>query len=373
MKKITSTLTILLAAALAAPVTAVAQDFYDDLYYSPSKAAEQKKKEEEARRAAAIAAARTPEYNAADTYTAGAAMPLNVDVDAYNRRSGDASASQNASALPEDEFSYTRRIERYHNPDVVVASGDTTLMEYYYNTPSEQDINVYVINTVDPFDYAWGGPGWSFYNPYRYYGYWRPGWSFGWGFDPWFDISWGWGSPWYGPAWGWGWNWGWTSGWHPGPGIPGGGPHPGLRPPGMNHCWASNSPGASRPHRPNSAASNRGPGNTAWNPSATRPGNMGRPSAGSSFGRPGSQQPGVSSRPGSPASVSNNQARPSNNNRRGSSSTNYHNSNSNNTYRNTSSPSRNSGSTFRNTGGGGSRSTGGGGRSTGGGAGRGRR
>ncbi len=58
-----------------------------------------------------------------------------------------------------------------------------------YNTPSQQDVNIYVINSIDPYPYSFNA--WNpFYNPYRYT--WGPSWSFGWGYDPWFDISWGW-------------------------------------------------------------------------------------------------------------------------------------------------------------------------------------
>lgn len=390
MKKITCTLTILLAALLAAPATVSAQDPYDDLYFSPSKEAEKKKKAEEARRKAQAewdAKYGTP---AADTYTGGSTMPRNVDVDVFNRRNSDAA---NASGLTEDmsgndAFAYTRRLERYHNPDIVSASNDSTLQEYYYSTPSENDINVYVINTIDPFDYGWGATPWSWgwYNPYRY-NFWGPRWSIGWGFDPWFDFSWGWGSPWYGPSWGWGWSspwygpswgwgWGWTGGchWHP---SWGGAPLP----PGGHHGWAS------RPMRPGfnggrgNATASRRPGygitrpgsqnRPTWSGASSgansrpgyRPGNASRP--GSTYRPSGTSRPGSSDiyRPGSSGNNNNNSYRPSNNSRRGNSGNSY-NYNSGSSQRNSSpswNSSRGSNNSSRGGGGGGSYRGGGGG------------
>ena len=81
MKKITKTLLIMLAAAMAVPTAVNAQDPYDDLYYSPAKAEKKKKAEEER-----IAKLRAQTLPAADTYTSGSDKPLNVDVDTYNRR-----------------------------------------------------------------------------------------------------------------------------------------------------------------------------------------------------------------------------------------------------------------------------------------------
>ena len=209
MKKVITALTVLLGFASAMPTALCAQDPYDDLYYSPSKAAKQKKEQEKKLKEAIEAqtynytTVPTADYPAADTYSAGSSKPLNVDVDAYNRRYASTTAAAADTAMQE-EFAYTRRIERYHNPDVVTASGDTDLIEYYYNTPDRTDVNIYIVNQ-DPW--AWNTP-WSYYNPY----YWGPRWSFGWGYNPWFDYGWGWGcgwhDPWHYPAFGWGPSWG---------------------------------------------------------------------------------------------------------------------------------------------------------------------
>lgn len=276
MNKITTALTILLAACIAVPVSLHAQDPYDDLYYSPSKS-KQKKQQKKAVTAKELAQEESADYTTVAPAVAQTAIkPLVVDVDAYNRRNTTPLATD--SAAETEDFRFTRRIEKYHNPDVVVKSGDNELIEIYYNSPSAQDINVYVVKNsrpsgifVSPFYNPFYYP---YYSPYRYYSYWGPRWSFSWGFDPWFDISWGWADPWYYPAFGPSWGWGWTVPVHP--------PH-GVVPPRPVGGWASHSPGASRPHLPA-----MGVGTSGHRPSASagigsslnRPGNNGRPSTG---------------------------------------------------------------------------------------------
>lgn len=398
MKKVTLRLTLLAAALLSLPQLASAQGYDDDLYYSPSKAAKQSraKAEKLARQQQQEYESRLKtDYLGSDTYMPSAQKPLGMDVDTYNRRNTESTA--NTSSQEGSDFSYTRRIERYHNPDVVTATGDTALIQAYYSTPSEQDINVYVINNIDPGYLAWnyGWPTYTYNNPWywnSWYGPYNPYFSFSFGFyDPWFNI--GFGSPWYGPSWGWSWGWGnpwrpgwgwaWNPGWHPGwhPGhFPGHGPgyDPGHRPQRPNHGWAS---GASTGRRPSGSNYNGGYG------PAGRPGNMGRPS---NNGNHSSSTPGY--RPSSGSSNGNSHGTaPSNNSRRGGNSrygsSSSSSSNSNSGYRSTprnnsnSSPSyRNSGSSsgsYRSSGGsygsGRSGSSYGGGRSSGGGASRGRR
>ena len=189
MKRIARLYAMAIALAAVAVPCVSAQDYYDDdLYYSPSQAAKARAEAEKAlaaARAAQAAREQAAGLGAADTYTDGSAKPLAMDVDTYNRRNGTAPGGTK-STLPETGFSYTRRIERFHNPDIVSASGDTTLMDYYYETPSQQDINVYVINSIDPvgsynpwpaYDYL-SSPSWSLSWNFA------PGWSFGWDSDP---------------------------------------------------------------------------------------------------------------------------------------------------------------------------------------------
>lgn len=361
MKKITRTLIVLFAAA--ASLAATAQSPFDDLYYSPSKAAKQKKQKQEQLNAAKDRnrSMTVADYPGADSYSEGSSRPLNVDVDTYNRRTSAPLTKADSIAASGEDFSYTRRIERYHNPEVVTSTGDNDLIDYYYTTSgSSPEINVYLIDN-DPF---YWGPSWR-YPGYRY-NYWGPTWSFGWAYDPWYD--WGWANPWYGPSWGWGWNWG--PGWRPAPPLP-------PRPVGPSHGWASNSPGASRPHRPSTSIGASGghassigtrPGSSrpSWsNPAGiTRPGNNGnayRPGNNGNY-RPGNNNGTVNQRPASTPNRNPSNVTPSNNSRRGSSSSNY---------RSTTPSSRSNSGSYRAPSGG-SRSYGGGSRTGGGGA-RGRR
>lgn len=154
MKKSARNLILLLAAVIAVPSALYAQDPYDDLYYSPSKAKEKEKKEKER-----IQALRASTLPASDSYNVSSDKPLQMDVDTYNRRNSKPAVGPNDGKY-NDSFKYTRRIEHFHDSTIVSASGDTTLMDYYYNTPSQQDVNVYVINNIDPYDYyTWGEIG----------------------------------------------------------------------------------------------------------------------------------------------------------------------------------------------------------------------
>ena len=374
MKRIARLYAMAIALAAVAVPCVSAQDYYDDdLYYSPSQAAKARAEAEKAlaaARAAQAAREQAAGLGAADTYTDGSAKPLAMDVDTYNRRNGTAPGGTK-STLPETGFSYTRRIERFHNPDIVSASGDTTLMDYYYETPSQQDINVYVINSIDPvgsynpwpaYDYLWS-PSWSLSWNFA------PGWSFGWGFRPCWGYNPWWGNPWWGPSWSYDPWWGPSWGWHPHPWYPSYNP---------GH-WGYNRPGASRPHRPAYAGSSRPqyvrPGTNGYRPgnfgrpSNSRPGNFGRPGNSSrpgNFGRPGNN--GIHVNPGyRPGNSNSNYGTPTNNDRRGRN--NYgtpsnNNTNRSNYNRGNSGSSRGSGGSYRAPGSG-SRGGGGGGRGRG--------
>ena len=396
MKKINRLFSLSVALGIVAATApfAAAQDYDDDLYYTPSQA----KKDRQARQAAELArqqaqaaANQAAGLGDADSYTEGSSLPRSVDVDTYNRRYSSTSAE--SSLQPQtDNFSYTRRIERFHNPNVVTASGDTTLMDYYAESPSQQDINVYVINSIDPIG---SYMPWSYYNsywnPYIYWN-WCPSFSFGWNFGPfyagwnwgWHDPFWGssWGyNPWWGPTWHPSWAWGHSWGHHWGPGWGWGAP--------VDRHWGHNRPGANRPHRPSGSvgATQYRPGNGhSTRPGYTRPGNNGRPSASTDRYRPGNNgntsfrpnNAGYINAPVGTYSPTNNDRRGRNNNvgtrNNSSSRNNYYrpgNNNSNNSSvnRNNSNANNNSyrtpgsGSRGRNGGssiGGGSRNSGGG-------------
>lgn len=342
----------------AASTAAVAQgyNYDDDIYYDASK--KKAEKSEAAKTRTQATTARTASYSgvraatdypAADTYNAPVSS-LDVDVDTYNRRGQFlVSDSVDTSAQTDGDFTYTQRIERFHNPDVVSGSSDEELKGVYaYAMQQPQNINVYVIDN-DPW--SWYGPSWSwrYGNPW-YWNTWGPSWSLSWGiYDPYWawGPSWGWSWGW-GPAWGpaWGPSWGWGPGW--------GGPV---------HAWHPSTPsGSSRPHRPvgAGAVATHRPG--AYSPSGAagnqtgRPGNMGRYGSAGRTGntgtRPGNYVPSSDRNNGSssvrPATGSRGRsAMTPSNNTPSTTGRNSYNSNSNNGYRQS---SGNSGASYRQSG-----------------------
>lgn len=259
-------LPVSLVAAMSAalPLSAGAStydDDEDDIYYNPSKQTTTTVKPAQNRTAAPAA---VYDYPAADTYVAPGGG-LDMDVDTYNRRGAaqmpDSISIDQLEALQSgDTYTYTRRIEQYHNSDVVNGSGDQSLIDSYYSTQPE--VNLYVVNTVPTYYPYYGYRGW--YSPW--YG---PSWSlnWGWGYDPWYDWSWGWGPSW-GPGWG---GPAWGPGWYPGP-----------TPPPYRPSYSWSTPGAARPHgsasRPTGASSTAGRRPGAFSAGATnaaRPATLG--------------------------------------------------------------------------------------------------
>ncbi len=391
MKKLSYFSRHLLTAALFASVSslAMAQGYYDDdIYYDASKKKTEKKAQKQADKSNAQAAymvtgnRQVADYQAADTYDVPATSSLDVDVDAYNRRYPTQSAAASAaSAADNGDYTYTQRIERFHNPDIVTGSNDDELKETYaYALQQPQNINVYVIE-ANPWGAYWG-PSWSwgFNSPWYWNSWYGP--SYGWGWNSWaWDPywSWGWNSWTWGPSWSWGgpaWGPGWGPGWGPawGPAV----------------AWRPSTPsGSSRPHNyvGSGATASHRPASAYAPSSSSRPGNMGRGrygsasavNSGTSVSRPGSYNPAANSRPSTGGAVMDN-SRPgnsgrgraavtNNNSNNNNTNRNSYNSNSSNTYRSSSS----SGS-FRSSGGGGaSRGSSGSHGSSGGGGGRGRR
>lgn len=181
------------------------------------------------------------DFESADTYTVTAGSSRNVDE--YNRagkyaRRDTSAVAQQAS---DDNFAYTRRIEKYHNGDIISDVNDPAVVEYYYS--QQPDINIYVT-----------APSWGYYSPWDwYYGYgypyrwsywdwyWGPSWSWSWGWGPSWSWSWGWG-----PSWSW--SWGWGPSWGPSWGIasrPGSYTPNGRRPTGVRNGYTGLS---SNPH-----------------------------------------------------------------------------------------------------------------------------
>lgn len=318
-----------------------AQGFYDDdIYYDPAK--DTKAKQEMAAKAAQKAAQQAAQYNydptlgGHDYYGADAYQVAGTstrDVDEYNRRGAYAPADTTVADAKGDDFTYTRRIEKYHNGDIIADINDPELVEYYYS--SQPDVNI-IINAPG---YGWGSPwGYNYYawnSPWYWNSwdwYWGPSWSWSWGWGP--SWSWGWGPSW-GP--GWGPSWGWGPGWGPGWGGPAWGP-----------SWAYR-PGSTTGRRPVGIRNGyTGVGNNSLRPSGSGAPNRGgitheslgnyRP--GSSSSRPAYNNQGGVYRPGSASTTrpsTGNTSRPSNNSwgtTSGNRGNNNYNNNNNNNYNN---------------------------------------
>lgn len=281
----------------------------DDLYYSPTQAAKAEKKRAEERAEAARKARLELEarYARQDSMSAAynAAHPvqgLDVSDDAYNRRLNPGTAVADSAAREQLEFgqtySMTRRIERFHNENVVADTEDSQLISDYYGLDPDRDIticNVY----IDPTALCYGAYS-PYYTPYSWYSpYYGPGFTFYswrpyanyWG---WWDFTFGWGPTWgagWGPDWGPGWGNNWGPAWGPA--------HPAVRPGGFTG-------GGGRPSNNYTPTQSYRPGGNVSPSGHLRPGNMGRPGSTVSS-RPGSSistRPGssVSSRPGSSGS-----------------------------------------------------------------------
>lgn len=345
-------LLIVLAIIAVTSTVSVAQNYYDDdIYYDASKAKKEQNKQVKKQNVNEKQGYYTSgkvshvSYPSADTYVVPDGS-LNMDVDAYNRR-GQFLVSDSVAAdqSPMEDFAYTQRIERFHNPDIVYGSDDDELKHVYsYAMQQPQNINIYVVDN-DPWSYY--GPSWSwrYGNPW-YWNTWGPSWGWSWSWNSWaWDPYWSWSVGW-GPSWSWGWrpSWSWTPGW-------------GHSWCGPVHAWHPVRPSTSRPYRPivgGSTATHR-PG--SYTPSnshgvTSRPGNMGRgrytyPS--SSSDRPGNYKPSGNGNSGSSVS------RPGNMGRGRSSMTgnNNYNSNNRNSYNNDNGyrQSSNSNGAFRQSGG----------------------
>ena len=205
----------------------LAQNYYDDdIYYDASKVQKVDKKKKS-----------SLDYDGSDVYNVHGTMT--VDVDTYNRRNLNSVVDTSGiDSLASKEFLYTRRIERFYDPDVVKNSGDSVLIAYYNNSLDDDDVDVNI--------YLGGSPYWTPYG-YRYNWYGYPYWSSSFYWDYWYGPSWSWS---YSPYWSWyGW---WGPSWYPGPSYyPPYHPH---HPPHYGHNPAINrrpaSPGAYRPVRP---------------------------------------------------------------------------------------------------------------------------
>lgn len=328
IKKFKSLLTLAIIAGVS--TTASAQSYYDDdIYYDAEKARKERAekklnqaKQKENNRNHSLYGSPLPGSDSYHVYTDN-----NRDVDEYNRRNQSHSHIDSSAVDGQTgDFAYTRRIERFYNPDVVAGSNDNDLKEYYYESQVENPSTT--INLIVQPDYGW-------YSPY-YYTSWRNPWytpAWGW-YDPWyspawgpsFSFSWGWGPAWsWGPSWAWGPSWGWGPGWGPswgGPSWGGGRPYNPRHPGALGHL--PNGSGAPAVGSRPSINSNRHPGANN-NFVINRPTTGNRPGVSGTVPSTGNR-PGVSNRP----STTN---RPSvNNNNNSYNRPNYNTNNSNNSY-----------------------------------------
>lgn len=213
-------LTLLGLVSLSTMGVVLAQD-YDDIYFDSSKS--NKKTNTESK-------AQTQTYQNRPAYYAPN-ISYDRDVDEYNRR-GNYYTSNAQDTLTydslqsDDDFKYTERIRRFHNPSVIIESSDNDLVDLYIYTRPEVNIIVGSSSYYTPFSGYYSS--WNWYNPWR--------WHTAWYYDP-FYYSWGdpyyWHAGWsfYDPFWDFGWGWGWTWGGFHGPRHHhygwGGGVHPG--------------------------------------------------------------------------------------------------------------------------------------------------
>ncbi len=178
-------------------------------------------------------------------------------VDEYNRRGQYATNDTTRQSMSKDGFEYTRRIERFHNDDIVSTINDPELVDYYYSQP---EVNI-IINSPGYWGPSWAWNRW--YSPW-YWDPWigagarrglgvRPGPGHGAGVLHGLGARRGLGSVmgWGGPAWGPSWGWGGPVAWHRGDYTPNGRRPIGVRNgyTGLSHV-TSGSSGNYRPAHP---------------------------------------------------------------------------------------------------------------------------
>ena len=237
--------------ALGASTMVVQAQDYDDIYYDGSSKVKTEKSEP------IVASSSTTRSTSAYAKQQPTAYRVKVeknyqaerDVDEYNRR-GISEYDPMDTTYIEDEgnFANTQRIERFYNPDIVVASNDADLIEIYYDdTPS---VNLIIgsnwgytprVGWGIGYGSYWYDPWYSWYDPFYspWYGWHRPYYSW---------YGWGWHSPYWYSSWSWGWgyrpyyySWGWSGYHHYGWG------HSGHHWNGGHHGGHGYTPGARRP------------------------------------------------------------------------------------------------------------------------------
>lgn len=317
---------LLMALLTGGAFVASAQSYYDDdIYYDASKDTKPKQ----------VKPKKQPVYedyyyqNNYDPTLGGHNMPgsdaykvsgtSTRSVDEYNRRGQYATNDTTRQSMSKDGFEYTRRIERFHNDDIVSTINDPELVDYYYSQP---EVNI-IINSPGYWGPSWAWNRW--YSPW-YWDPWDWGWGPSWAWGPSWSWSWGWGPSWaWGPSWGWGgpgwgpsWGWGGPVAWHRGDYTPNG-----RRPIGVRNGYTGLS------HVTSGSSGNYRPGTSNNRGNGFRPGSV------------GNYRPGQSSHTNSRPAVTPNQQNNSNSNRFGTTTGNRNTRNSYSTP-SYSSPSRGS-------------------------------
>ena len=182
-----------------APIV-IADNYYDDdIYYDASKAKNKQAKVEanSSKNQPTIIVTEPGDYNIVYNYSGSSR-----DVDEYNRQgaySYNATDTLNGdSVLSMDGYTYTNRIERFYNPEIVSGSGNQELIDSY--SANQPIVNIYIDDYWDPYpSWTWGYsyPGYSWRYPYYtwtypyYTGVWNPYWTnYGW-YNPWY-YGWSW-------------------------------------------------------------------------------------------------------------------------------------------------------------------------------------
>lgn len=241
-----------LIAVFACCGTAMAQDYFDDIYYNPKKDT-------------SSSTVTTKKQEKKSNYIANFE---DLDVDSYNRRGEQYYVSQidtiGTAVENGEDFVYTQQIQKYYNPTIVVDNANA-LGDILSN--ARGNVEIVINDNGYPVFAPWYGYGWPYYSSI-----WSP-WSWGLNIGPWgWNV--GWYDPWY--AWNWGPSWGWGPGWGPGPNWGPGhfvtwnpranrtvGPRPG---------WSAPVPHGGNIAMTRPAGNYRG--NTPSNPGSIRPGNM---------------------------------------------------------------------------------------------------
>ncbi len=202
MKDITMKKYVLLATIMTV-LNVSAQRFIDDIYFTPKDAQQEhvrlKGKVKNGAREVVFVDTIKSELKLPDTLTVQVDTATSVMTDSMVIDLAEGTYL-NGFTGSEEDFEYTQRIYRFHNPRITVQVGDPAYNDIYF---LDDDLwNVY----IDPYNYAYVTPTWT--NPYYWDYMYRP-YAYGswtWRWNPY--ASWGWNS-----YWGWNHHWGWDPYW----------------------------------------------------------------------------------------------------------------------------------------------------------------